>query len=101
MTFTLTDREREDPRTYIGPLPVRLPGKSARIARVRRNKQMLEAGKMLRPRLLVACVIHPAATDYSRAVLHIEYDPRWRFYRGDAFPSATHGRTTITYKDPS
>jgi hypothetical protein len=99
MTFTLTDREREDPRTYVGPAAIRLPGKSARLARVRRNKQMLETGKMWRPHLVIAMVHRPAVTDFSRPAVYIEYAERWQFGRGDTFPAATHGRTIIPYKD--
>lgn len=100
MPISLTDIQREDERTYVGPAPFRLPGKSARLARVRRNRQRLASGGMLRPRLVIAAVHSHAMRDYSagRKIL-IQYDSHWTFARGDTFPDAKHGLQVIHYGD--
>lgn len=94
----LTETQRCDPRTYCGLVSFRLPSKSARLARLRRNRQTLEAGQMLRPRLIAAAVHSHPMYDFSRErKITIQYAPRWKFARGDTFPDTNHGREVVHY----
>ena len=98
--ISLSDAQREDIRTYVGPTSFRLPGKSARLARLRRNRQRLEAGQMLRPRLVAAAFHSHPMHDWSRdRKITVQYRDRWSFARGDTFPDTNHGRTVIHYGD--
>ena len=90
----------DDARTHSGPVAVRLPGKSMRAARIRRNRLALDAGQALRPRWhgVVRTQIDWHSNWPQKKVVY-EYDPRWRFWRGDAFPKADHRPTCRYYGD--
>lgn len=98
MAINLSNIQRCDPRTFVGAMAVRMPGKSMRLARVRRNRQIMDAGQMLRPRWN-GSVHHEMNFETDRQQMRVQREERWIFRTGDLFPSARHGELTRQYGD--
>lgn len=78
----LTEQQREDRRTYIGPTPLKPPSATARAHRITENLRRLAAGELIRPHRLIAAVQLQRATDFSEDHLRVEIAPRWTFKKG-------------------
>ncbi len=98
MSINLSNIQRCDPRTFVGAMVVRMPGKSMRAARVRHNRQMVETGQMLRPRWS-GSVHHEMNAEANRMQMRVQRKDRWTFRKGDEFPTARHGEMIQQYGD--